>query len=365
LHPVPVKRPLAWQVLQHAFFTMSDALQEQKRMAEFAEKLRKEKKEYEEKLENIKQREQSAADRERSLAAAKAEYERKKQAFGAKHNDKQQQQAAMEKQLQARQRVVEASLSALAPPAYWTSTSGLHKTRVWQQGFVDKIQALVEATSMEALHGNGADLRKQFKGRRWGALRVSAVYRLENHTLWERYSAFRQGMLARSQGMVRMPRHETIAPWMQHSQLKDAVNEVYLWHGTSGKLVDILHRQGLDNRVSATGGLFGMGIYFTEHVSKADQYCEPYPDENDINGTFTVILSRVCMGHVFQTKESRNGHRDPPPFPPGTGIEFYDSLLGDRGKAGQYGFKFREMVVYDRHQAYPEFAVEYKRTNVQ
>ena len=41
------------------------------------------------------------------------------------------------------------------------------------------------------------------------------------------------------------------------------------------------------------------------------------------------------------------------------GVDEYDSLLGDREKARG---TFREFVVYDKDQIYPEYAIIYRRS---
>ena len=41
------------------------------------------------------------------------------------------------------------------------------------------------------------------------------------------------------------------------------------------------------------------------------------------------------------------------------GVDEYDSLLGDRE---QTAGTFREFVIYDSHQIYPEYAIIYRRS---
>jgi hypothetical protein len=56
----------------------------------------------------------------------------------------------------------------------------------------------------------------------------------------------------------------------------DAANECLLWHGTRPDTAAIIGEQGFDERVCALRGLFGAGVYFAEHSSKADPHADPH-----------------------------------------------------------------------------------------
>jgi hypothetical protein len=104
--------------------------------------------------------------------------------------------------------------------------------------------------------------------------------------------------------------------------------------------------------------MYGAGLYFAEHCSKSDQYCKPFPDSDPINGSYFLFLSRVCFGTPFHTKVQMPGTRAAPlrdERNPRMGR--WDSVLA----ATAEGRKYREFIVYDRAQAYPEFIVEFKR----
>merc|ERR1712137_693787 len=57
--------------------------------------------------------------------------------------------------------------------------------------------------------------------------------------------------------------------------------------------------------------LYGYGIYLAEHITKADEYCEPIPEEEPIlppgseGDAFCVLVCRVLGGRtrVVQTNE--------------------------------------------------------------
>merc|ERR1712183_743233 len=100
---------------------------------------------------------------------------------------------------------------------------------------------------------------------------------------------------------------------------------------------------------SATGTLYGKGSYFTESITKADEYAK------EERGEFTVLLNRVLGGAVRYCDE-----RDPNPDKlTEECIEGpFDCVLGDRKKtSGTY----REFIVFDTENVYPEYILTYVR----
>ena len=120
-------------------------------------------------------------------------------------------------------------------------------------------------------------------------------------------------------------------------------NECYLWHGTKPDVAPLIVHGGFDERVCALQGLFGAGVYFAMNSSKSDQYCTPDP-----SGTYTIFLSRVVLGKAHRTATGRAWERRAPPG--------FDSVIGQTGPV-----KYRELIVYDRNQTYPEYRLSYKR----
>ena len=100
-------------------------------------------------------------------------------------------------------------------------------------------------------------------------------------------------------------------------------------------------------------GLFGAGVYFAEHCSKSDQYCTP-----DKNGEYYIFLCRVIVGQQIHIRNSNaNGIRRPPDVPNGNG-RVYDSVVGQSNSSST---AYREIIVYDGNQCYPEYLIKYKR----
>jgi hypothetical protein len=134
-----------------------------------------------------------------------------------------------------------------------------------------------------------------------------------------------------------------------------SVNEYFLWHGTSVKAAEAITNTKFRMSFSGTayGSLFGCGIYFAESCMKADEYTT-----SDSNGWFPLILCRVMLGRVnyCDAVQPRKLAADlEASCKPGSG---YHSVLGDREKVRQ---TFREFIVYDEDQVYPEYIVWYER----
>lgn len=165
------------------------------------------------------------------------------------------------------------------------------------------------------------------------------------------------------------------------------INELYLFHGTKQKYVEAIRTTGFDERVSSTG-LFGTGIYFAENSSKSDEYVVPgqdnvYPFFHSILYSLLLVIlilllllivrrycymfiCRVCLGTPYRTGKPQQELRRPPCLLEDTTAcahPRFDSLIGLKSSDSQKSFlqKYREFIVYDRNQCYPEFLVTYRR----
>jgi len=133
------------------------------------------------------------------------------------------------------------------------------------------------------------------------------------------------------------------------------LNEYYLWHGTTPKGAQGITDTEFDMKRagSAYGTLFGPGIYFAESCMKADEYTQA-----DKRGYMPLLLCRVILGkinycdaHEPKKLSSQLEHSCRPGGP-------FNSVLGDREKVRG---TFREFIVFDNHQVYPEYIVWYQR----
>ncbi|CAE7482474.1 Tiparp [Symbiodinium pilosum] len=138
-----------------------------------------------------------------------------------------------------------------------------------------------------------------------------------------------------------------------HSEGSDPeTNTVWLFHGTNDEAAELITKGDflVDKAGSNAGTLYGRGIYMAESCSKSDEYSA----ENS-EGLRCMLICRAVLGNVLYSDEvapnvdslvrqCRNGN--------------YHSLLGDREKCRG---TFREFIVYDDDQVYPEIAVWYQR----
>ena len=138
-----------------------------------------------------------------------------------------------------------------------------------------------------------------------------------------------------------------------HSEGSDPeTNTVWLFHGTNDEAAELITRGDflVDKAGSNAGTLYGRGIYMAESCSKSDEYSKENAD-----GLRCMLICRAVLGNVLYSDEVAPNvdslvrqclHGN------------YHSLLGDREKCRG---TFREFIVYDDDQVYPELVVWYQR----
>jgi len=171
-------------------------------------------------------------------------------------------------------------------------------------------------------------------------------YRLENTITWTQYTNKVKELRARFEAagstcsllQPPVPRHM----YLDGAEYDETMNEVFLWHATKYDIVDTIINEGFDERVCSLGGLFGAGVYFAEESCKSGQYAKKH------HGKHYFFFSRVLLGRPHYAKTSMNSTRRAP--------EGSDCVIANVGSACKLGH--RELIVYDRFQAYPEFLIE-------
>jgi hypothetical protein len=179
--------------------------------------------------------------------------------------------------------------------------------------------------------------------------------------IWRSYCAKREE-LSRESCNPFQPRFgavKTVTRRFEHAlqePRRQDCNEFFLFHGTRPAAAQQICTSDfrIDLSGSNAGNLYGPGIYFAESSSKADEYATD--DEDGLyKGLYAMLLCRVCLGNpafsaevapdvVQLQKRLSNGE--------------CHSILGDRARAvGTY----REFIIRDPRQAYPAFAVIYRR----
>ncbi|CAK0819450.1 unnamed protein product, partial [Prorocentrum cordatum] len=190
--------------------------------------------------------------------------------------------------------------------------------------------------------------------------RVKRVIRVEDSKMWQRYPQ-RETIRAGRDGET-LPEFDppvsSDAVARQHGNVfhdldKAGLNEVYLWHGTSVRAALNIAQDdfNMDFAGSSRGTMYGPGVYLAESCTKADEYARDEPG-GYYEGVFAMLLCRVCMGKFNYTLE-----RDETAGEKCLTGE-YDSTLGDRLKSVG---TFREFVVYNSDQLYPEYIIMYER----
>jgi len=149
----------------------------------------------------------------------------------------------------------------------------------------------------------------------------------------------------------RIERNQNRTQWMFYFLRREQVaakngnnaNEKLLYHGSRSNAYEAILKDGFDHRVANMGGAIGAGVYFATHASTSTGYVST----NGRWGEKKMLYCRVTLGSVGQ---GQAGLRRPPEKR-GGGI--HDSVGQVGGGNGMY-------VVFDNHQAYPEYTITYK-----
>jgi len=238
-------------------------------------------------------------------------------------------------------------------------------------------------------YGHGGEFGTSHLGKDPNSFEVVKVIRIQDPIQWSSYCVRREELRDLSLKFGFHP-HIKSNPLITPC-LDDAVNEYYLFHGTSDETIKIILDMGFDERYAEVNGMFGPGIYFAENSSKSNQYVAcPKCDGGSIPRKgqkcscdaseiiYSMILSRVCLGNPYVcndykfwslTKDDRQKNRSENYSPiPQEGctacthpiIREHHSVYAEKNQDGLRLFN-REFVVYDKRQTYPEFIIYYKR----
>jgi len=187
------------------------------------------------------------------------------------------------------------------------------------------------------------------------------VIRVEDSEMWVKYIERRNAiqLVREATGDVNKCNPEVMTQPVTNANedmfvpLDSSLNEAYLWHGTHVRAALSIAQNDfrLDLAGSGAGTMYGKGAYMAESITKADEYAEDEPG-GYYDGVFAVLLLRVCLGKYYYTTSRDTTAKDK------VLSGAYDSTLGDRAAAVN---TFREFVVYNSDQLYPEYVVLYQR----
>lgn len=246
-------------------------------------------------------------------------------------------------------------------PTYWTTPSSLGyagASFAKQVAPGKAVKAEVESLLKQTFTGKRTRDRK---GRAMpSSLTLCNLQRVENSDAWNRYAARRAHLMRRQSECHSLESLYGGAPVMtsefQAQELLPQVNEFYLWHGTKPSAAMSIVTDGFQiSRAGLThGAMFGKGAYFAEASSKSDEYAEAEAEDEGIYANlFAMFLCRVCCGRIH-----RELHPNKDEINRRVEAMECDSVLGDReGAVGTY----REFVVFDVAQVYPEYLFVYSR----
>lgn len=157
-------------------------------------------------------------------------------------------------------------------------------------------------------------------------LKILSMYRVQNDHLWKVYQNKKRLMVSLYKGDAA------------------AINEQYLFHGTSRDVVDHICEDNLDWKLWGTnvGHLYGQGTYFTNLALRAHQY-----GKTDRAGKKVMLVVLVMVGKMTR------GYRDTnfPPMNVSAG-RAYDTTCDDDTNASIF-------VKYNRDEYYPAYVVRY------
>jgi hypothetical protein len=182
-------------------------------------------------------------------------------------------------------------------------------------------------------------------------LDLVAAFRNEHLGLYRRFIE-RRGGLAYSEVAMDEPFEVKTSAESTLITERLAPGDAYLFHGTNPSSAMSILKTGfvLDHAGSATGTMYGAGVYMAECSSKSDEYGRDdggntYPSLN------ALLLCRSYVGTPYVVDSA--GDRCREALNMGC-----DCVCGDReSKAGTY----REFVFFDEAQLYPEYVLIYKR----
>ncbi|KAJ7398721.1 zinc finger CCCH-type antiviral protein 1-like isoform X1 [Pitangus sulphuratus] len=122
------------------------------------------------------------------------------------------------------------------------------------------------------------------------------------------------------------------------------VQEKLLFHGTNTSFMEAICAQNFDWRICGKNGTnYGMGSYFAREASYSHAYCQATEKGN------MMFVARVLVGDYIKG----NAAYVRPPKKSVDGLWFYDSCVDDELNPSVF-------VVFEKHQIYPEYIIEYK-----
>eukprot|EP00811_Abedinium_folium_P027602 NODE_4203_length_1922_cov_5.253482.p1 GENE.NODE_4203_length_1922_cov_5.253482~~NODE_4203_length_1922_cov_5.253482.p1 ORF type:complete len:314 (-),score=74.93 NODE_4203_length_1922_cov_5.253482:209-1150(-) len=218
---------------------------------------------------------------------------------------------------------------------------------------------------------NQAHVSKGFK--------VMKAFHNQNPNLWRRYIAKRDSieneLECRRMEPCEETHGETATLERVNSQiqglpeLRENCNEWRLFHASKKDSCELICKNNFnfslagsectwkDHKYDDFGTpLYGLGAYFSEFVTKADEYACLDSGGDPVVGPFWLIVSRCIGGRPKVVTKNELSNEE---LQSVIGDGYYHSVIADRTKVLKK--PYREMIFYDANQIYPEYLVCYKR----
>jgi len=197
------------------------------------------------------------------------------------------------------------------------------------------------------------------------------AFRNSNAELWEQYCQAKQviSLECATNTSVAFSCVPALSSFGHDTELSAVCNEWRLLHGTSHASACSICSSNFRPNLVGTGAtrrepgkekgvpLYGSGVYAAERITKADEYSKPIFDSGLGTELYTVLVLRCIGGRV---KVSHSNGMDEEQLHKDVHNGSYHSVVGDRLQ--KLGKPYREFVIYDQRQCFPEFLLLYERT---
>eukprot|EP00899_Mesostigma_viride_P005332 jgi/Mesvir1/147/Mv13512-RA.1 len=228
--------------------------------------------------------------------------------------------------------------NASAPPMWWGDDS--ERPHTWTPMTGSQPFACVPLTS------DSAEYRTWTAQMMLSGLHVTAVTRIQNPKLWDRYVLKRRHVLG-----------DKVSPGAQPDLPVFDLHEALLYHCSKEPDHTKICGQGLDLRL-AEGGYFGSGIYLTDDPRKAITYS---------NNTGKIYVFAAILGDVLAVP-ARDTFAPWKMEPEKIALDrrtsadmHFDSLVGRRAFPPEGTTGANEFVLYDHSATCPMYMVEFAK----
>jgi len=287
------------------------------------------------------------------------------------------------------QRTMTAFLEEKLGPPHWEDQEGL--VQVLDPDVLERMQGLLDAThktsdnwtrdrgcSMHGVNGCSASCASKNRVPVPRKYRLASAWRNQNQDLWQKYSLVKTAIAeechAPSKVKTVVLPVEGSGCQLEGEALDASINEWYLFHGSRPAALANILLANFRLTLAGSGAtwkdpgkalgtpLYGFGLYFAERITKADEYAhaiqegDPLPVSSGAEDLYAVLLCRVLGGrsnlvttNEIERDKLRKDVFDGP----------YHSVFGDR--VSSLGKPYKEVVVYDKDQTFPEYLLVYSR----